>query len=115
MIVPAQWHFHDQAIFEWVFALDIGLVKEYVFYRRSETACNPECYFQRGRVLAALDRHYRLTAYADVFRQLLLRHLTVLESKPPNNVSKGHDLQSPAVQTERHGGPEDVRCGPAAD
>ncbi len=110
IIVPAHLHLIDQAIFVWVFALDIGFVEEYVFHRRSETACNPECYFQGGRILAGLDRHDRLTAHADVFRQLLLRHLTVPESKLPNNVSKGHDSPSPAVQTERHGGGGDLRC-----
>ena len=65
---------------------------------------------KEGGLLAGLDRHDRLTAHADVFRQLLLRHLTVPESKLPNNVSKGHDSPSPAVQTERHGGGGDLRC-----
>ena len=112
-LVPV--HFHDQAVFEFVFAVDIGFVEKYVFYRSTEYVCNPERHFQGGRVLIALDRHYRLTAYADGFCQLLLCHLSAMESIAPNVVGKGHDSQSPAIKKELRGGLEDVRCGPAAD
>ncbi len=115
MIVPVPVHFDDCAVCVFVFAVVIVFVFEYVFYRSTEYVGNPERHFQRGRVFIALDRHYHLTAYADEFRQLLLRHLTAVESIPPNGVGKGHDSQSPAIKKELHGGLEDVRCSPAAD
>ena len=82
--------FQLKAVFERVFAFDIGFVEEYVFYRCSEDVGNPKRRFQRGWVLAALDRVDRLSAHTDVLRQFFLRHLAMMESKLPNCVSKGH-------------------------
>ena len=114
-IVTVPCHFHVQAVRVFVFAVVIGLVYEDVFYRCIEYVSNPERYFQRGRVLIALDRDYRLTAYADEFCQLLLRHLTAMESIPPNDVGKRHDSRSPAIVKELHGRFEGRRRNPAAN
>ena len=42
------------------------------------------------RVFAALDCTDRLTAHSDIFSELLLRHLTMMESQLPNSVRKCH-------------------------
>ena len=98
-----------------MFAVVIVFVFEYVFYRSIDYIGNPERHFQRGRILISLDRVYGLTAYPDELRELLLRHLTAMESIPPNGVGKRHDSQSPAIMKELHCGLEDRCRNPTAE
>ena len=113
-IVPAQVRFNDLVAFGVGCALDIGCVEEYVLYRQIEEACDPERYFQRGRVLTGLDRHHRLTAHANDFGQFLLRYLTGQETTPPNGVGNGHESPPPPTKRQLHGGLEGVRCSHTA-
>ena len=107
--------FQLKAVFERVFAFDIGFVEEYVFDRCPEYAGNSERHFQRRRMLTTLNGVDRLTAHADEFRQLLLRHLTEMESALPNSVGKRHDSQCPTTERALRSGLENRLPNPAAE
>ena len=61
-------------------------MREYVFHDQTKRLGDAQRDIERRRMLVILDRVYRLTAHADKPGQLLLCHLTMLESEFSNVV-----------------------------
>lgn len=64
----------------------LGVV-EYAFERFAEHGSNAKSRFQRRRIFSQLDRVHRLASEVDLFRQLLLRHLSVFEAQSSDFVA----------------------------
>ena len=68
----------------------MAVVLEHSVEWDTEHRCNAERYFERRRVFAELDGIDGLPSHADPVGELLLRHLPVIEAKPPNCVVNRH-------------------------
>src|ERR1019366_5960712 len=71
-------------------------VLEHMFYADAEGARDAECQQQGREVFSRFQRHDGVARHAGLFRQVVLRHLPVIEAQAPDFVADlvffaGHD------------------------